>query len=87
MKFLWRAIVAGIAKPIYLVAQNIQSAHAKLVHDPTVAPDDTQRILRIDAWDDQANMTVVVWPEPPPPPQPDPASQFPDPEDAARQYR
>lgn len=70
-KYLWRATVRGVGKPIYLIAQNIQSAHAKLVHDPTVAAHDTHRLLRIAPWDDQQDMTVVAWPAPEPEPEPD----------------
>lgn len=71
MKYLWRAAVRGVSQPIYLVAQNIASAHAKATMHALVDPADVTRMQRIDAWDDHDNMTVVFWPEPPPPPQPD----------------
>ncbi|TEU08460.1 MAG: hypothetical protein E3J25_11950 [Anaerolineales bacterium] len=71
MKFLWRATVHHIARPIYLVAQNIQSASAQVTAHPEVAPEALIHLQRIDPWDDQQNMTVVHWPEPPPPPEPD----------------
>lgn len=66
-KYLWRASVQGIPKPIYLVAQNMQSAQAQVATHPLVDPTDVDLMQRIDPWDDQQNMTVVVWPEPPPP--------------------
>ena len=72
MKFLWRANVAGIAKPIYLVSQNMQSAQALVAAHPEVEPEDVLNLQRIEQWDDQANMTVVIWPQPPPEPIPDP---------------
>lgn len=74
MKFLWRAAVRRISRPIYLVAQNVQSAHAQVVNHPEVAPEDLHHLQRVDPWDEAQNMTVVDWPEPPPqpPPQPDP---------------
>jgi len=70
-KFLWRAIVARIAKPIYLVAQNMPSAHAHASNHPEVEPEDVLHMQRVDSWDDQQNMTVVLWPQPPPPPEPE----------------
>lgn len=72
MQFLWRANVAGIARPIYLVAQNMQSAHAAASNNPQVELHDVLNIQRVDQWDNQHDRTVVHWPEPPPPPQPEP---------------
>lgn len=71
MKFLWRAHVAGIAKPIYLVAQNMQSAHAAASNNPQVEPEDVLNIQRIDEWHDQHNRTKVMWPLPPQPADPE----------------
>ena len=71
MKYLWRANVAGIARPIYLVSQNMQSAAALASSHPQVEPEDVLNLQRIDEWDDQHNMTVVIWPERPPEPEPD----------------
>ncbi len=68
MKYLWRATVAGIAKPLYLVAQNMPSAGSAISSHPEVQPQDLLHLQRIAQWDDQTNMTVVIWPEPPPPP-------------------
>ena len=69
-KYLWRAAVRHIPRPIYLVAQNLQSAQARIAAHPHVDPADVSMMQRIDPWDDQQNMTVVHWPEPPPPPDP-----------------
>jgi len=69
-KYLWRAAVRHISRPIYLVAQNIQSAAAQASAHPEVDNLDVTLLQCIDPWDDQANMTVVHWPEPPPPPVP-----------------
>lgn len=69
MKFLWRATVLRLTSPIYIVAQNVQSAAAMATGHPLVDPTHLLHINRIDEWDDQANMTVVRWPEPPPPPE------------------
>lgn len=68
MKYLWRAAVRGISRPIYLIAQNMASAHAQASRNPQVDPADVTLMQRIDPWDEQQNMTVVTWPEPPPPP-------------------
>ncbi len=70
-KYLWRAQVARIAGPIYLVAQNMQSAQAAASNHPQVAPADVLHMQRVAQWDDQNNMTLVYWPEPPPPPDPE----------------
>jgi len=70
-KFLWRATVLGIAKPIYIVAQNIQSAQAEAASDPQVAPEHVVHLALIDLWDPVHNRTHVSWPEPPPPPHPE----------------
>ncbi len=70
MKYLWRAAVRRISRPIYLVAQNLQSAQAQVAAHPEVDPADVSMMQRIDPWDDAQNMTVVAWPEPPPPPEP-----------------
>jgi len=69
-KYLWRATVRRIPRPIYLVAQNLQSAQAQVAAHPQVTPTDVSMIQRIDPWDDAHNMTVVHWPQPPPPPEP-----------------
>lgn len=66
-KYLWRATVRGVSKPIYLVAQNFQSAQAQLSAPPTVAAHHVQRLSRIDLWDSENNMTQVQWPEAPTP--------------------
>lgn len=68
-KYLWRAIVAGIAKPIYLVAQNMPSAHAQASSHPLIQPADVLHMQRVDLWDPDQSMTDVAWPQPPPPPQ------------------
>lgn len=72
MKFLWRANVAGIAKPIYLVAQNMQSATAQASKNDQVQVQDVFNMQRIAEWNEQENRTKVIWPEPPPPPEPEP---------------
>lgn len=71
-KYLWRAQVRGVSPPIYLIAQNVPSAVAKLHEAETVSPADMRRILRIGLWDEQKQMTVVDWPEPEPEPKPEP---------------
>jgi len=71
-KCLWRAAVRRIPRPIYLVAQNLQSAQAQIAAHPQVDPADITMIQRIDPWNDQQNMTVVIWPEPPAPPHEEP---------------
>lgn len=67
-KYLWRLQVHGIARPIYLIAQNVQSASALATSHPQVDPYDLLQVRRVDNWDETQNMTVVHWPEPPPPP-------------------
>lgn len=67
-KYLWRAKVAGIANPIYLIAQNMPSAYAAVSSHPQVQPEDVSMMHRVDPWDEAQNMTVVNWPEPPPDP-------------------
>jgi len=71
-KYLWRAAVRGISRPIYLVAQNIASATANCHSHPQVDPADVIMMQRIDPWDTILKMTVVHWPEPPPEPEPEP---------------
>lgn len=71
-KYLWRASVRRVPGPIYLVAQNMQSAAAQATNHPQVAPEDIAHLQRIDAWDESQNMTIVDWPEPPPEPDPEP---------------
>lgn len=71
-KYLWRIQVHGIAKPIYLIAQNAASAAAQATNHPQVDTFDLLHIRRVDSWDDAQNMTVVTWPAPPPEPQPEP---------------
>jgi len=70
-KYLWRASVRGVSTPIYLVAQNMQSAQAQASNNPQVDPGDVKSLLRLDLWDDTQNRTVVRWPEPAPPPPPE----------------
>jgi len=64
-KYLWRAAVRRIPRPIYLIAQNLQSAQAQVAAHPHVAPADVSMMQRIDPWDEAQNMTVVLWPEAP----------------------
>jgi len=68
VKYLWRAAVRHVSRPIYIVAQNMQSAHAQASAHPLIDPADVTLMQRIDPWDEAQNMTVVHWPEPPPPP-------------------
>ena len=72
MKYLWRASIRRVSRPLYLVAQNVASAQAHATNHPQVAPEDLKTLMRIDEWDDAQNMTVVIWPEPPPEPDPEP---------------
>lgn len=65
-KYLWRASVRGVPRPVYLVAQNVQSASAQLAAPPGVDATDLLSLLRIDAWDEAQNITTVPWPEPEP---------------------
>jgi len=71
-KYLWRVSVRRVPRPVYLVAQNIQSAAAQASAHPQVDNLDVTLLQCIDPWDDQQNMTIVPWPEPPPEPEPEP---------------
>jgi len=66
-KYLWRATLRQVSRPLYVVARDMATAQAVVSKGARLTPQDVTCMERLCVWDDQDQMTSGWWPPTKPP--------------------